>query len=208
MSRLPSRFPVYSRLLKLYPAAYRRRYGQQMLQTLADMLDDKNSRRLQVWLRTAFDLPLSLVKQNAVYLGGIMAHQTPHYVKRNATFGALLLVPFFVVIISNILAHPSVANSKSWIRFIFVGIVVLPALAYLIAAGTFLAWARQRRRQNTSFWRSLFDLRHNWPLLGVAALGFLIVAFVFGHDSVHCLTGNPLHEAQRWRQTWQCLKQG
>ncbi|MGH7239184.1 MAG: hypothetical protein ACREHG_03850, partial [Candidatus Saccharimonadales bacterium] len=105
MSNLNKRFPRYSQLLKLYPASYRKDYGEQMLQTLADMLDDSNSRkdRLSIWLRTSFDLPLSAARQQLILTGDVISHETPDYVKRNSLVGALLLVPFVLALTANAL---------------------------------------------------------------------------------------------------------
>ena len=65
MSDLEKRFPVYSKLLHLYPLAYQQTYADDLLQTTADMLDDTESswQRSNVWLRIAFELPKSVTKQ-------------------------------------------------------------------------------------------------------------------------------------------------
>src|SRR5579864_9154755 len=105
MAGLEERFPLYNWLLKLYPPAYQKQYHEQMLLTLADMLDDRDNNKFAVWLRTALDLPLSLVKQNLIYVGDIMAHDTQPYVKRNSLVGAFLIVPFFLFLIMNSLSR-------------------------------------------------------------------------------------------------------
>jgi hypothetical protein len=60
---LRQRFPRYSKLFRFYPEAYRKRYDEQMLQTLADMLDDREASTISTWARTAVDLPASIIKQ-------------------------------------------------------------------------------------------------------------------------------------------------
>jgi hypothetical protein len=207
MAGLDKRFPYYRKLLRLYPEPYRKAYSEQMLQTLADMLDDTPGRtqRMGIWVDLVFDFPTSLANQQLKYAGGIMTHETPSYVRRNAIIGAALLAPFFIVIASNILSNHHVASSTAWNRFFFALIVILPGLAFLLNVATFLAWATHRK---IPFWKSLFDFYHNWPTLLTAGLALVIVAFVPFHDSAHCVIGNPITEAQNWHHTWGCIQQG
>src|SRR5580704_7833822 len=159
MSRLDKRFPNYSRLLKIYPPIYRQKYGDQMLQTLADMLDDKQNSRVGVWLRTALDFPLSLAKENIMYMRGIMTHETPGYVKRSSQFGALLLTPFFTFIILDSLTSHRLYSTWLWKSpVIGTWLILMPVLAFFICSGTFLRWSVQRWRQkHIGFWHSLID---------------------------------------------------
>lgn len=66
------RFPIYTRLLSLYPKTYRQEYGSQLEQTLADMLDDEPSRfgRLYIWSQVALDFPVTVYQQNIMALRG------------------------------------------------------------------------------------------------------------------------------------------
>jgi hypothetical protein len=54
---------LYTRLLLLYPAHYRRQYGEPMVQTFDDMLADEPTRlgRASLWLRALWDIPQSAV---------------------------------------------------------------------------------------------------------------------------------------------------
>ena len=63
--------PIYRTTLYLYPKAYRREYGEQMVQTLQDMLDDNESsmERVAIWLRITTELPLSVLKENINNIG-------------------------------------------------------------------------------------------------------------------------------------------
>lgn len=210
MSELSKRFPRYSKLLRLYPGVYRAQYGEQMLQTLADMLDDApgKKQKLTIWARTSLDLALSLGKQQLSYAGAVMTSETPNYVKRNALAGAMLLVPFVLVLLANatdkVLHNHTLYNSWLWSQTVLtIWVLVLPALALLLSFVTFVVWTKQRN----DFWHSLIDIRHNWPMLLVGLAGLFIVALVFGHDSVHCITGNPIREMHNWHDTWQCIQQ-
>ena len=212
MGSLAKRFPLYSKLLRFYPAPYRDTYGEQMLQTLADMLDNAPSaaaKRL-IWLRAALDLPLSAAKQQLKYTGGIMANETPTYIKRTNLIGAILLMPFFILLVLNSTIGPlRMQRTWAWGPWVLaVGLIMMPAIALALELGALLCWALARRRQeHISVWRGLFDIRRNWPLLGIAALGFGIILLVFGHDSVHCVAGNPVRELRNWHTTWQCIQQ-
>lgn len=211
MGKLEKRFPIYSRLLKLYPNPYQKQYKRQTLQTLEDMLSDTPNliSRISIWARAAVDFPISVTKQQLQYASGIMREETPSYVKRNAAIGGLLLAPFFISVLSGILQNQLFMSSHSWIVFFTVVIIGLPALAFVLNALTYLKWSVERSHQaKTSFWQNLLDLHHNWLMLITAGLGLFIVALVFGHDSVHCLTGNPYSKLHNWYQTWQCIQLG
>jgi hypothetical protein len=75
-------------------------------------------------------------------------------------------------------------------------------LAVLVCLTAFIVWTRQCH----NLWHSLIDFRHNWPMLLVGFVGLFIVALVLGHDSVHCVTGNPIREVHNWHQTWRCVQ--
>ena len=198
---------LYERLLKLYPKPYRDHYGEQMAQTLDDMLADQPSQtgRLLVWLRVGLDLAVTIAGQQLMYVGGIMKNETPVYLKRNALIGAVLLVPFWIVIAVNSLNQHAVGDSTVWKRTLWVLLVILPAAAFLLNVGTFMKWAVERK---VPLWKSLFDVSHNWPMLLIAGLGLAITLFVPFHDSVHCVTGNPIQELQNWHDTWRCIQKG
>lgn len=205
MGRLEKRFPVYSRLLRLYPAPYRQAYQRQMLQTLADMLHDPATSNASAWLRTGLDLPLSLGRQNLAYASHALAHETPDYVKRVSIAGSLLLLPFFIFLTLDAITAHSLYSSWFWQPWVIATwLIIMPAVAAALAGSTFLYWARAQRRSRTS----VYDLRRNWPLLGIVVVSAGIVAMAFFHDSVHCVVHNPIKELRNWHTTWTCLRNG
>jgi hypothetical protein len=208
---LRQRFPAYSRITGLYPAVYRREYRQQMLQTLADMLDNAPSRgqRARIWLRTIADVPPSLARQHIHNIGGIMAAEMPSYIKRNSIAGGVMLLPFFMLLTVSSVVPQHLYESWFWhSSVLWVWLVILPAAAMLLTLATFAYWAfARRKRTHISLLRSLFDVSHNWPVLAVAILGAGILLLAFGHDSVHCVTGNPIRELRNPRDTWRCIQQ-
>jgi hypothetical protein len=208
MNNLTKRFPHYSRLLQLYPPTYRQKYGNQMLQTLADMLDDRSNARTAVWARTVLDFPFSLVKQNALSMGSIMAHETPDYVKRSSLTGALLVTPFFVFIVLNSAGSHGLQNSWFWHPWVIATwLIFMPAVAFLICCSAFLRWSVERCRQkHVSSWHSLLDWRRNWPMAGIILVSLGIIAVALFHDSVHCVTNNPIPEIRHWHTTLRCIR--
>lgn len=209
MDSLKHRFPRYSRLLALYPADYRQEYGGQMLQTLADMLDDPGRRKAGVWGRITLDFPLSVIKQQLIYSGEAMGNTMPGYIKRNARLGAWLVAPFFIFLIFDAVMRHRLEHSWVWhTRALFIWLIVLPGLAAIFNLAALLRWVHARRREtHSSAWKVLTDLRLNWPALGMAVLSIGILGLVFFHDSVHCVTGNPVRELHNPYQTWQCIEQ-
>jgi hypothetical protein len=211
MKNLTKRFPRYSKLLHLYPISYRKQYGEQMLQTLADMLDNSSSSaRAGIWLRTAIDTPLSIVQQQAILTGRVMAQDMPRYVKRNSLVAALFLLPFFSILTINSLVPERLYHSRLWqANILFAWIVAMPAAALVLSGVTFLVWLFQQSRKKQGNWlKSIFDFRHNWPMLAAVIVGAGILGLVFFHDSTRCVAGNPFREAQEWHETIRCLRTG
>ncbi len=212
MKSLDQRFPVYSKLLKLYPHPYQSEYSEQMLQTLADMLDNAEtpSQRASIWLRATVDYPLSVVKQQLIFSGGTMNQPMPSYIKQYGVIGGCMMAPFFIFLILNAILGDRLQHSVVWhTNVLLMWLVLLPSLAIILNLAALLHWLQSGRRQTkTSPWRMLTDFQHNWPALSVAIVGLGILAIVFGHDSVGCLTGNPVRELHNFHDTVQCVQQG
>jgi hypothetical protein len=210
MTKLKSRFPVYSKILQLYPASYRQRYEKEMLQTTADMLDDAPSTlaKIGIWSRLALDLPLNVLKQQAVYAGGIMQDEMPHFVKRNGLISGVMLLPFFAALSANsldkLINNHTLFNSWLWRTPILgIWVIYLPTFALLLAGSTYLTYILKNPSKK-SFINRILDIAHSWPVLltGLIALGILFI-LVF-HDSFRCWVQTPAHLASHWNQTWQC----
>lgn len=179
MTDLHRRFPIYSRLLKLYPAPYRRRYDEQILQTLADMLDSTPSRsaRRHVWLRTIRDLPSSLVAQQAHYANTVLVDETPGFVRKNSAASTWLFMPFLLIAITNDLESHRLYHSWFWRpEILFAWLRLFPLLGLLLAVITFCAWLRVSK---APLRRSLKDVAHNWIMLLPMLIGVSIVFAVY-----------------------------
>lgn len=213
---MPSRFPRYEKLLKLYPKAYRDKYGAEMLQTLEDMLDDQpsSSGRAMVWLRTCLDLPLNVLNQNTLAIGDNFIKETPDYIKQNGIFAGLLLVPFFLIVFVNAIDRAIFNHTlyHSWLwsqASIITWIVVFPSLAIAIAVYSYLTYLFSGSGKNKlSIRKKILDVRHTWPVIisGVFAAGVILILLF--HDSAHCWRQSPVYFVTKWHQTWQCTIDG
>lgn len=74
MNDLQKRFPVYAAMLHLYPRSYRKAFGDQMLQTTADMLDDSKGKtdRAKMWVAIVANIPGEIVRQRLISIGESM----------------------------------------------------------------------------------------------------------------------------------------
>jgi len=194
MRDLQQRFPLYSKLLKLYPETYRSAYEREVLQTTADMLDDTNSRvkRLIIWSHVAFDLPFSLSKQRLQYVGGIIQNETPNYIKRNGLIAGILLLPFFIALIANsldkVINNHTLYHSWLW-NFPTIGFWVLwlPEIALLLTIISIVIYLiNGNGKKQSSWWKRALDLKHSWPVVIPAFLAFGILFILAFHDSTQC----------------------
>jgi len=208
MDRLKQRFPHYSALLHLYPTSYRKEYGEQMLQTLADMLDDPERHRTAVWMQTILDLPVSITKQQLTYAGATMM-TTPHYIKHNARIGAWMLAPFFLLVLFNAISDQWLRRTLFWHpTFLYVWMILLPAIAILLNVIALLRWIQtQHRDSRKNLWQSLKNVYSYWPTLAIITVGIGVFLLIFWHDSVHCVTGNPIRELRNAHQTLRCIQE-
>lgn len=209
---MASRFPRYHRWLCIYPAAYRRKYGAQMVQTLADMLDGADSRRarIKIWLRVAADLPLSAAKAQIADTAGDMSSETPSFIKRTGLLIAALLLPFFAALAANGLSqtfeHHPLYHSWLWrMPVLDLWVMWLPGTALVLGLAACLIYTYTLRLRRSP--ARTPDIKRAWPavLPSLVALGILFVLFF--HDSAHCWQ-NPVRDVAHFHQTWQCTKDG
>lgn len=182
MTDLRKRFPVYSRLLLLYPAPYRTRYDEQILQTLADMLDanSSHSARLQVWVRTIRDFPRSLITQRAQYASSVLAHETPGFVRKNVAMGGWLFAPFFLIAITNDMESHRLYHSWFWRpEVLFAWLRLFPTAGLILIMATFCVWLRMNK---APLRLSLKDVGHNWVMLFPMIIGMSVVFAVFARS--------------------------
>jgi len=210
MGRLEQRYRVFSAFLKLYPPDYRNRYGQEILQLTADMLDEAPGRfaRLLIWSRVLADLPLNIIVQQCSYVGGIMYKDTPGYIKRNGVVAGVMLLPFVGALVANLLDqlvnNHDLYNSWLWrAPALATWILYLPILAFLVAGISYAVYVSRGAGGKTWLKRAL-NIVVSWPVLVSGLTAFAILFAVAFHDSVHCWVQSPAHVATHLSQTWQC----
>lgn len=213
---MSTRFPRYEKLLKLYPKAYRDKYGAEILQTLEDMLDDQPTSlgRAKVWLRTFLDLPIDVFNQNALAIGNDFINETPDYIKQNGFFSGLLLLPFFLIVainaIDRALFNHTLYHSWLWSQVsIITWIVVFPSLAIAIALYGYITYlVRGTGKNKLSLKDKILDVRRTWPVIISGLFAVSVIFILLFHDSAHCWRQNPVYFVTKWHQTWQCTTDG
>jgi hypothetical protein len=209
MDSLKKRFPIYSKIIGLYPAQYRQEYGQQMLQTTADMLDNtpKRGSRTLIWLRLALDLPANITKQQLQYSGGIYMKDTPSYIKVSSIVSSLLLLPFFAALAANgldkVINNHTLLNSWLWkMPVLGLWVIELPLIAFVLAIGSYLFYLTKYKK--TPWLKRILDVRRSWPIILPAVVAFGILFLLAFHDSAQCWVQTPTHFVTHVSQTWQC----
>lgn len=169
----------YRALLKLYPKAYREKYGYEMLTTFDKMFtkaDSKEAKR-QLWIRIAKDYLLTLCQQTA-YATGNSYSEAPNYVKRDIAISVSLTAPFFLVygynVLSVTLRHPILLAGLETHVWTFYSII-LPIIALALLGKTFYVGIYDQLMQQC--WRqALHNIFHDWLFLGLIVAYFALVA--------------------------------
>jgi len=167
------RFKIYAKLLYLYPPNYRRQYGQQLLQTIADMVDDAPSAgaRFAVWLRISFDLPITICKEHFLTIGENMYTKQNLHTNRNAVIGgALLLLPVALLAINRSLMLSGPGRGIPTYLLIK-STTILPALAVMLSGFTLYRLLRSDRKVQANHLRQACVL----AIVCVLSLAFFIV---------------------------------
>ncbi|MDL2363245.1 MAG: hypothetical protein QFB86_02600 [Patescibacteria group bacterium] len=201
---------LYAKILSAYPKSFQERYADEMTQTLEDMVHDASSspQRLKIWTAAFAELPVQITKSNFAVAGQAFSEETPGYVKRNTQLSASLLLPFVLLLMLNELRPSALPLTPSWTDIYQFLAIVLPALAFLLCATTILRWwSLGRRNHSAKMTVNIADIRHNWPLLVVSILALMIAVFMLGHDSVHCVAGNPITVVRNPTATLHCIAQ-
>jgi hypothetical protein len=209
MDSLNKRFPIYSKVIKLYPDKYRQKYGEQILQTTADMLDNsqKRSSKAFIWLKVAADLPLNITKQQLQYSGGIYMKDTPSYIKTSSIVSGLLLLPFFTALIANgldkVINSHSLNGSWVWkMPLLGIWVLYLPLTAFVLAVGSYLFYLTKYKQ--TKWFKRILDIRRLWPVILPAFFAFGILFVIAFHDSGQCFVHTPAYLVGHTSQTWKC----
>ncbi len=168
------RFKVYAKLLYLYPSGYRKQYGEQLLQTVADMVDDAPStyERFIVWLRIGLDLPVTACKEHFQIIGDFMYAKNNHQINRNTFIsGVLILLPVILVAINRMLMLSGPGRGMPTYPLIVIT-TIFPVLAVGISGFTLYTLLRSDKKLRTN------NLRKSWPLGLVFAASLLLLTLI------------------------------
>lgn len=102
MSEATTTHRIYRALLHLYPKGHREEYGEQMIQTLEDLLTDPKSghSKLSIWLRVSSELPVNVIEEHIHNLEGMSMETRKALGKRLAIgLGALSLILLGVLVV-------------------------------------------------------------------------------------------------------------
>lgn len=103
MSKQHEKYRLYRALLHLYPKQHRRAYGQQMVQTLDDMLSEQQSSfgRFTIWLKVGIELPVNAIEENISGLGEISVNKLTKITAKQYAYiaSALLLGGCYALIV-------------------------------------------------------------------------------------------------------------
>lgn len=212
MGNLNKQFPLYSKLLKLYPNKYQKEYGEQILQTTADMLDNAPNfiSKLAIWSHVAIDLPVNIAKQQLQYSGGSIMSQTPTYIKRSSLISVILLIPFFAALIANsidkVINNHTLYGSWLWKSHVIgIWVLYLPEAAFLIAMVSYIIYlSRSTDSKHSKFLKRVLDIRQSWVILIPAFMSFGILFILAFHDVGQCWIQNPVHLVGHVNHAWSC----
>lgn len=212
MNRKAGRFPVYARFVALYPEMYRRRYGEQLLQATADMLDDAPGRieRIKIWARVGIHLPMDIAKQQLLYTNEVMRTETPRYLTRSSLIASILLLPFFMALSANAIDkainHQTLYNAWLWRKpFAGLWILYLPEIALLIAIASYSVYMVTAYRGEHLSLKKMLDFRRLWLVLMPAFLAVSILGILAFHDSYQCVEhSSPSYLLGHVHKVWEC----
>ncbi len=164
------RFRIYAKLLILYPPHYRKEYGEQLLQTVADMIDDAPSKneRMAVWLRISYDLPLTICKAHFQIIGDAMDANKEQNITRITIISAvLLLIPFLAFAINRMILLTSTDLGIASYYIITIG-TIFPCIATVLSAHALYALLQKGKALVLS----------KWPLLMLFLISLTVSIFL------------------------------
>jgi hypothetical protein len=120
MSRQYEKYRIYRACLYLYPKQHRQVYGQQMVQTLDDILSDQDTNfgRFAVWLKVSVELPINAIEENLSSLGEISVNKLTKITAKQYTYaaGGLLIIGSLVLLgVSSIMQRSQIKSLNQYI---------------------------------------------------------------------------------------------
>lgn len=204
MPSLKKRFPIYSKLLYFYPKAYQRQYSKQTLQTMADILDDKDNgafERVKIWLRATIDLLKTIPYEN------LRAVDPKKFIPRSLVISFVLLLPLaFSLIYSAMASTTETINPGILLRLInsttLFWFAIFPICAALIAVCGIIVWRMNKpKNQNT-----LKPQTKRLPVFGlslIATVSVLYIGFLLVVTSSWVINGHQINNRRKMSVEYQ-----
>jgi len=171
------RFKGYARLLSLYPAGYRKRYGEQLLQTIADMVDDapSASEKFIVWLRISLDFPVTVCKEHFQVIGDRMNTNKSYNAGRNTFVSAgLFLLPIIMLTVNRMLMLSGPGRGIPT-YYLVVASSIFPILAIVVAGSAMYRLLRGNKATRP-------NLRQIAPLAFVCLASLVFLSWILLED--------------------------
>lgn len=172
------RFKIYATLLSLYPASYRKQYTEQILQTVADMIDDapSTSEKFTTWVRICLDFPVTLCKEHFQIIGDHMnTHNKPYKVGHKALMSAgLFLLPIAMLTVNRLLMLSGPGRGIPT-YYLVITSVIFPLLAIAMSGFTLY---RLLRSPGTA----RLNLRQVTPLACICLLSLAFLAWIISEE--------------------------
>jgi hypothetical protein len=173
---------AYDLLLFLYPKSYREKYGDQIIQTIEDMLDNEPHvlRKASIWAKEIIVLPGNVLEQHMA----VVAH------RRNLTPNILiglvaltLLVPFFVASVldelSEYFANQHLYDSWFWSKpMLTIWVIILPMMSLFVSLATWAVLALRASIKNRRVTLQFKKLRLI-VIVALVSFGTLFITVVY-----------------------------
>ena len=203
MDRLTRAERRYARLLRLYPGAYRERFGPEMRQTFRDLYRERGSQPGRFWAGLLADAVRGAAAEHAALIrsGNMKLYFSNSADQRVLAWGVGLMAPaglFFLAAVLGLLRQSRLPLLPASLPVLPILVALLPAIAIAI---NLLALAGQIGKRKERVFSRKFAVRYFWTLALVAvSAGWLV--FLFGHDTLGCAVNYlPL---LRWNDFQHC----
>ena len=200
---------LYRQIIKAYPPAFRQQFGDQMASAFQDLANERQAAAgryglIPLWTSTILDTFKTIIPE---YVSDLKEDAMQH--KPLAIIGGILVTPavaLFATALTLQLAGTSLYQlaGNSWLyhsQAIAAAFIFLPAAAFTINFIPAVTDAVNQRANPLSY---QFAKTHFYSLT-VAAIGFGLLIFIFGHDTIGCMIKNPLtgHYLSSVQHCWQ-----
>lgn len=219
MKNLKKRFPLYSKLIQLYPSSYLRQYRTQTLQTYADMLDEPGLTRyarIRIQLYAYYDTTKHIMLQRHNNNAKAFLKHPQRYIIKRLTIIFIILIPTILMIVVPILFPQVYLPPSPFLQIInnttanIILYEVLPLLATLTTLTIVYAWIatrherimRKRHKSQRVTWL-LLTITSAIGVAGVLFTGTILISHYQAHQTLNRQKAASI-QSQREHPTLAC----